>query len=100
MVCHVLIPFKSCNDAADRLIEWFGPEELKTVVGGDRWWQVRGLDGVDAEWVAQKEDLAPDRDEFHMKDGKKLQDTEADILRMDELKSVMVRHSTWLHFCH
>jgi hypothetical protein len=30
--------------------------EFKRVVGGERWWQVRGLDGVEAEWVAMKRD--------------------------------------------
>lgn len=30
--------------------------EFKRVVGGERWWQVRGLDGVEAEWVAMKSD--------------------------------------------
>jgi len=90
----VLIPLKTCNEAADHLIKWFGPEELERVVGGDRWWQVRGLDGIDAEWVAEEEDLAPDSDEFHKKDGKKLKDTDADILRMEKLESVMVCAAT------
>lgn len=39
-----------CNQAADIIVDWFGPEEIQTVVGGERWWQVRGLDGVDGEW--------------------------------------------------
>jgi hypothetical protein len=30
--------------------------EFKRVVGGERWWQVRGLDGLEAEWVAMKRD--------------------------------------------
>lgn len=71
-------------------MEWFGPEELKRIVGGDRWWQVRGLDGVDAEWVAEEEDLASDEDGFHKRDDQKLKDTDADILRMEKLESVMV----------
>ena len=45
-----------CNKAADILIDWFGPDELRKVVGGERWWQVRGLEGVQAEWVAMKRD--------------------------------------------
>jgi len=89
-VSQVLIPLKTCNEAADHLIEWFGPEELEKVVGGDRWWQVRGLDGIDAEWVAEEEDLAPDGDEFCKRNGKNVKDTDADILRMEKLESVMV----------
>ncbi|KAG8703730.1 hypothetical protein FRC09_003979 [Ceratobasidium sp. 395] len=65
------IPLSSCNDAADLLIKLlrqtstpsgssFSDEEadaeFKRVVGGEKWWQVRGLDGIEAEWVAMKSD--------------------------------------------
>ncbi|CAE6500723.1 unnamed protein product [Rhizoctonia solani] len=65
------IPLSSCNQAADLLItllrrtsapsgsnytEEEAEAEFKRVVGGERWWQVRGLDGVEAEWVAMKSD--------------------------------------------
>lgn len=52
----VTIPLPCCNKAADILIDWFGPEQLKEVVGGEKWWQVRGLEGVQAEWIAMKRD--------------------------------------------
>ncbi|KIO33836.1 hypothetical protein M407DRAFT_3841 [Tulasnella calospora MUT 4182] len=52
----VTIPLPCCNKAADVLINWFGPEQLKEVVGGEKWWQVRGLEGVQAEWIAMKRD--------------------------------------------
>jgi hypothetical protein len=29
---------------------------LKKVVGGEKWWQVRGLAGIEAEWIAQTSD--------------------------------------------
>ncbi|KAF9006563.1 hypothetical protein BDQ17DRAFT_1302956 [Cyathus striatus] len=85
-VSAVCIPLSSCNQAADILIDWFGPEELKHVVGGERWWQVRGLDGIDAEWIAQKDhlDCAPVRTL-----GRNLSDSEEDILRMNQLETVM-----------
>lgn len=51
-----LIPLSSCDQAARALIEYFGEEDLKNVVGGERWWQVRGLNGVEAEWVAMTKD--------------------------------------------
>ena len=51
----VLIPLESCDAAAKVLIDYFGPE-LETVVGGSKWWQVRGLAGVEAEWIAQTSD--------------------------------------------
>lgn len=49
------IPMQSCDAAARLLIEVLG-DELE-MVGGSRWWQVRGLDGIDAEWLATKDDL-------------------------------------------
>ncbi|KAF9534722.1 hypothetical protein CPB83DRAFT_211167 [Crepidotus variabilis] len=88
-VSPVLIPLRSCNEAADHLIEWFGPEELRKVVGGERWWQIRGLDGVDGEWIAEDEDLIP-ANEFKAPEGKKLSVAEANILRMETLESVML----------
>ncbi|KAF9028446.1 alpha/beta-hydrolase [Hymenopellis radicata] len=84
-VAPVLIPLTSCNRAADILIDWFGPEELKHVVGGERWWQVRGMDGIDAEWITEKEYLS----EAKADSTRKLSDTEEDILRMESLDRVM-----------
>lgn len=71
------------------MIEWFGPEEIKLVVGGERWWQVRGLDGIDAEWVAEMEDLGSEA-EIKAVYGKKLSSGEANIKRMEHLETVMV----------
>ena len=87
------VPLACCNKAADILIDWFDPEELRTIVGGERWWQVRGLDGIDAEWVTQKEYL--DSNEPKKADKKKLSDVEENVLRMEHLETVMVCH-VWL----
>ncbi|KIM46374.1 hypothetical protein M413DRAFT_17043 [Hebeloma cylindrosporum] len=87
-VSPVKIPLSTCNDAADALIEWFGPEELTHVVGGERWWQVRGSTGVDAEWIAQEADIASGA-EVKIK-GKNLTADEANILRMEKLDTVML----------
>lgn len=85
-VVRVVIPLATCNKAADILINWFGPEELRSVVGGERWWQVRGLDGIDAEWVTEKEFLTERKD-----DAKKKSPTDEEtIKRMEELERVMV----------
>ncbi|KAG6915654.1 hypothetical protein DXG01_010524 [Tephrocybe rancida] len=86
-VSPVLIPLSSCNRAADTLIDWFGPEELKHVVGGERWWQVRGLDGVDGEWITEKEYLDSTKSNEKKK---KLSSDDANILRMDHLETVML----------
>ncbi|KAF7301841.1 AB hydrolase superfamily protein C4A8.06c [Mycena indigotica] len=84
VVAPVSIPLTTCNASADYLIDWFGPEELKSVVGGERWWQVRGLQGVDAEWITQKH-LLPDT-----KDDDTLDEATNDIRRMDSLERVML----------
>ncbi|KAL1668009.1 hypothetical protein GGF50DRAFT_47259 [Schizophyllum commune] len=87
-VAAIQIPFHTCNQAADALIEWFGPEDLKRVVGGERWWQVRGLDGIDAEWITQKDYLG-DIQELHH-GGKDLSSAEETIQRMEHLDRVML----------
>ena len=87
-VSPVLIPFQSCNRAADLLIEWFGPVDIKSIVGGEKWWQVRGLDGVESEWITEKEYLSENvRNEEH----RKLSTDDENILRMEHLDTVMVR---------
>ena len=81
------IPLASCNQATDVLIDWFGPEELKHVVGGERWWQVRGLDGVEGEWLAEREHLD---EEAGQATGRTLEREGEDIDRMEKLESVML----------
>ena len=70
------------------LIDWFGPEDIKYVVGGHKWWQVRGLDGVDAEWITEREFLKDLRGDETPK--KKLRWEEETVLRMEHLETVMV----------
>lgn len=88
-VSPVCIPLSTCNRAADALIDWFGPEELKQVVGGERWWQVRGLNGVDGEWITEKSYLS----EEDVDVGRKLSREDENIIRMEKLETVMVCHS-------
>ncbi|KZO93900.1 alpha/beta-hydrolase [Calocera viscosa TUFC12733] len=52
------IPLSSCNDAAQYLILALGGEDrTRTFVGGVKWWQTRGLQGIEAQWVCSKKDL-------------------------------------------
>jgi hypothetical protein len=88
-VAPITIPISTCNTAADALIDWFGPEDLKYVVGGHKWWQVRGLDGVDAEWITEREFLE-DLDGDKLPE-RKLAWEEEIVLRMEHLETVMVR---------
>ena len=85
----MMIPISTCNAAADVLIDWFGPDDLKYIVGGHKWWQVRGLDGVDAEWITEREFLE-DLDGENIPEGK-LGWEEETVLRMEHLETVMVR---------
>lgn len=84
-IAPALVPLQTCNRAADLLIDWFGPEELMNVVGGERWWQVRGLDGVLCEWVTEKQFLGESREE-----AKRGNTTDELIEMMDHLEPVMV----------
>ncbi|KAH9844100.1 alpha/beta-hydrolase [Rhodofomes roseus] len=85
-VAPVQIPLTSCNKAADVLIDWFGPDDLKRVVGGERWWQVRGLDGIDSEWITEHKYLSND----DLSTNEQLSETEKYIPRMEHLESVML----------
>lgn len=38
------------------MIQYFGDDDLRKLVGGRLWWQVRGLRGVQAEWIAMRQD--------------------------------------------
>ncbi|KAA1470415.1 alpha/beta-hydrolase [Dentipellis sp. KUC8613] len=56
-VVRLRIPMSCCDDAAALMIKAFGGEEvMKRIVGGVKWWQVRGVKGVDAEWITARKD--------------------------------------------
>lgn len=52
----VVIPMSCCSDAAQYIIKYFGAHEVRSLLGGARWWQMRTLEGVPAEWISQKTD--------------------------------------------
>ncbi|KAJ4483550.1 hypothetical protein J3R30DRAFT_3285414 [Lentinula aciculospora] len=56
-VVRVRVPMSSCDEAAKYLITAFGGQQIAVkLVGGVKWWQVRSLDGVDAQWITAKKD--------------------------------------------
>ncbi|KAG6897533.1 hypothetical protein C0992_000518 [Termitomyces sp. T32_za158] len=56
-VVRLLVPMTSCDEAARILITAFGGKEAaQRIVGGVKWWQVRGINGVDAQWITAKKD--------------------------------------------
>lgn len=52
----VMIPMSCCDASAQHIQDYFGADELYSVVGGARWWQMRTLSGVPAEWISQYSD--------------------------------------------
>ncbi|KAK0241337.1 hypothetical protein EDD85DRAFT_818487 [Armillaria nabsnona] len=56
-VVRVLVPMSCCDEAATYLVQALGGEETaRRVVGGVKWWQVRGISGVDGQWITAKKD--------------------------------------------
>ncbi|KAG0708609.1 hypothetical protein DFH29DRAFT_1041315 [Suillus ampliporus] len=56
-VVRLLVPVSCCDEAAGYVIQALGGEEFcKRLVGGTKWWQVRGVKGIDAEWITTRKD--------------------------------------------
>ncbi|KAJ3513986.1 hypothetical protein NLJ89_g2641 [Agrocybe chaxingu] len=56
-VIRTVVPMPCCEEAATHLIKALGGEEAaRRLVGGTKWWQVRGINGVDAQWITAKKD--------------------------------------------
>ena len=75
-VLRVVVPMSCCDKAAEYLIDALGGESAtKKIVGGTKWWQIRGVNGcdfiifspsaleivirgfsVDGEWIVAKKD--------------------------------------------
>ncbi|SPC67080.1 uncharacterized protein UHOD_02664 [Ustilago sp. UG-2017b] len=52
----VMIPMESCDKAAELIIEHLGEKDLSKLVGGEKWWQLRSLPGLQGEWIAMSND--------------------------------------------
>ena len=45
-VVRLLVPISCCDEAAEIIVQALGGEEMtKRIVGGTKWWQVRGVKG-------------------------------------------------------
>ncbi|CCA70533.1 related to acetyl-hydrolase [Serendipita indica DSM 11827] len=54
---RVLVPLVCCELASKHIITALGGEEsAKKILGGIKWWQVRGIKGVDCQWIALAKD--------------------------------------------
>jgi hypothetical protein len=48
---RVLVPLVCCDEAAPYLIKALGGEEVaKRLIGGVKWWQVRGINGYEQQY--------------------------------------------------
>ncbi|KAF9026049.1 alpha/beta-hydrolase [Hymenopellis radicata] len=68
-VIRVLVPMSCCDEAAKLLTKALGGEEVaRRMVGGVKWWQVRGLDGVDGQWINAKKDWKDAKQRYEMRE--------------------------------
>ncbi|KAG6813290.1 hypothetical protein H0H92_012445 [Tricholoma furcatifolium] len=114
-VVRLLVPMSSCDEAAKVLVTAFGGEEVaKRVVGGVKWWQVRGISGVDAQWITAKKDWEsakrrqkmnekaketeqPDKDPEELQ-GEKSADNGCYEKHMDEMRCILYCHGGGYYF--
>lgn len=71
LVLPMLIPLSTCHEAAKHLIQVLGgPEQARKIAGGTEWWQVRGIRGIEGEWIAEKKQLKEEEKKSKSKLGK------------------------------
>ncbi|KAF5380574.1 hypothetical protein D9615_004658 [Tricholomella constricta] len=110
-VVRLVVPMSSCDDAAKHLITALGGEEAaRRVVGGVKWWQVRGINGVDAQWITAKKDWqeAKRRKEKTTQTesiptsadtpGEKIADSATYQKDMDEMRCILYAHGGGYYF--
>ena len=56
-VVPTTIPLSLCDRAASIITDLLGTEGVLKVLGGRKWWTLRGAEGVEAEWIAMKADV-------------------------------------------
>ncbi|KAK7036461.1 hypothetical protein VNI00_011658 [Paramarasmius palmivorus] len=100
-VVRLVVPTSCCNDAAGYLITALGGEDVaRRVVGGVKWWQVRGIDGVDAQWITAKKDWQEAKRRYKMQDKAatakenlaKSEDDNVYDKDMDEMRCILYSH--------
>lgn len=69
-VVRILVPMCSCDEAATYLIKALGGEDIaRKLVGGVKWWQVRGINGVDGQWITARKDWKEAKRQHKMRKG-------------------------------
>ncbi|KAJ7935116.1 hypothetical protein B0H13DRAFT_1949785 [Mycena leptocephala] len=107
-VVRLVIPMSCCDEAAQYLITALGGEDIaRKMVGGCKWWQVRGVPGVDAQWVTAKKDWQEAKRRYKMNNKSKTPaeapvDAAADSApyeaHMDEMRCILYAHGGGYYF--
>ncbi|KAK7472430.1 hypothetical protein VKT23_000545 [Stygiomarasmius scandens] len=102
-----------CDEAAGHLIRALGGEDVaRKVVGGVKWWQVRAVSGVDAEWITAKKDWQEAKKRYKMQQKMRRQkgDQEDDVQDnvedneqhyeqdMDKMRCILYLHGGGYYF--
>ncbi|KAJ7782646.1 hypothetical protein B0H16DRAFT_1493861 [Mycena metata] len=99
-VVRLVVPMSCCDEAAQYLITALGGEDAaRKVVGGCKWWQVRGVPGVDAQWITARKDW---QEAKKQPPGRPQVDPEADSAPyeeyMDEMRCILYSHGGGYYF--
>ncbi|KAF8879684.1 hypothetical protein CPB85DRAFT_1341605 [Mucidula mucida] len=91
-VIRVLVPMSCCDEAAKLLTKALGGEEVaRRMVGGVKWWQVRGLNGVDGQWIHANKDWKDAKQREKADDP--LPETPAEYAQdMDDMRCILYFH--------
>ncbi|KAK7057586.1 Abhydrolase-3 domain-containing protein [Favolaschia claudopus] len=108
-VVRLLVPMSVCDDAAQYVIKALGGEDMaRKMVGGCKWWQVRGVPGVDAQWITAKKDWQEAKRRYKMQNKTKpsVEAPPVDPLaepahyeeHMDEMRCILYSHGGGYYF--
>ncbi|KAJ7503004.1 hypothetical protein B0H11DRAFT_2170967 [Mycena galericulata] len=107
-VVRLVIPMSCCDEAAQFLITALGGEDAaRRIVGGCKWWQVRGIPGVDAQWVTARKDWQEAKRRYKMQNKAKSAseapfDPAADSApyeeHMDQMRCILYSHGGGYYF--
>ncbi|KAJ7772099.1 hypothetical protein DFH07DRAFT_803704 [Mycena maculata] len=101
-VVRLIVPLSCCDEAAQILITALGGEDsARRIVGGCKWWQVRGIHGVDAQWVTAKKDWQEAKRRYK-KTKATSEEPAADSApyeeHMDEMRCILYSHGGGYYF--
>ncbi|KAJ7668682.1 hypothetical protein DFH06DRAFT_1084836 [Mycena polygramma] len=107
-VVRLVVPMSCCDDAAQYLITALGGEDIaRKMIGGCKWWQVRGVSGVDAQWITAKKDWQEAKRRYKMQNkSKTAAETPVDFAadsapyeaHMDEMRCILYAHGGGYYF--